>query len=107
MNANSRVIEIDAVTADRLEREAKARGQSLADFLSDLAAQNPDPLPAGLEAMRAKGHGPWSPEALAEDARTIAEFERTGEGVPFDEVVAWVKSWGSASELPTPKPRRL
>jgi hypothetical protein len=105
MNANSRVIEIDAATADKLEREAKARGQSLADFLADLAAQDSALLPADLEAMRAKGRGPWSPEALAQDARTIAEFERTGEGVPFDEVVAWVRSWGTASELPTPKIR--
>ncbi len=107
MNANSRVIEIDAATADVLEREAKARGLSLADLLTELAGQNSDRLPADLEAMRAKGRGPWSPEALAEDARTIAEFEQTGEGIPFEEVVTWIRSWDTASELPKPKPRRL
>ena len=107
MTANSRVIEIDAATADVLEREAKARGLSLADFLADLANQNPDPLPANMEAMRAKSRGPWSPEALAEDTRAMAEFERTGEGIPFDEVVGWIKSWGTVSEQPAPKPRRL
>jgi hypothetical protein len=107
MNANSRVIEIDAVTADVLEREAKARGLSLADFLADLASQSPDPLPADMEAMRATSRGPWSPEAMAEDVRAIAEFEQTGEGIPFEEVVTWIKGWGTASELPAPKPRRL
>jgi hypothetical protein len=59
-----------------------------------------------LEEIRAAGHGPWSPEALAEDASAMAEFERNGEGIPFDEVVAWIESWGTASELPAPKPRR-
>jgi hypothetical protein len=107
MNANSRVIEIDTVTADTLEREAKARGLSLPDFLAELAKKNPDPAPGGLEAMRASGRGPWSPEALAEDVRAAADFERTGEGIPFDEIVTWMKSWGSGHELPRPKSRRL
>jgi predicted transcriptional regulator len=107
MSANSRVIEIDAATAEVLEREAKARGLSLADFLSDLASQNTDPLPANMEAMHAKSRGPWSPDALAEDARALAEFEQTGEGIPFEEVVAWIESWGTVGELPAPKPRRL
>ena|ERR1700761_8993025 len=107
MKANSRTIEIDATTADMLEREAKARGLSLQDFLAELARNNPDPVPSGLEAMRAAGRGPWSPDALAEDMRAAADFERTGEGIPFDEVVSWMKSWGSGNELPRPKPRRL
>ncbi len=42
-----------------------------------------------------------------EEARTLeAEAEAdAGMGVPHDEVVAWVKSWGTANELPRPKPR--
>ncbi len=28
-------------------------------------------------------------------------------GVPLDEVIDWVESWGSADELPTPKARKL
>ena len=28
-------------------------------------------------------------------------------GVPLDEAIAWVKSWGSPDELPTPKARKL
>ncbi len=101
------MIEIDAATADALEREAKARGLSLVDFLADVARQSAEPAGDALEAMRAAGRGPWSPAALAEDARTIAAFEQTGEGIPFDEVAAWIESWGTACELPAPKTRRL
>jgi predicted transcriptional regulator len=49
----------------------------------------------------------WSPEALEEDARRLAEFERTRLGVPWDEVKAWMDSWGIVNELPSPKPRKL
>lgn len=45
-------------------------------------------LPAYLAELRAKGEGPWSPEALDEDARRLAEFERTRAGAPWDEVRA-------------------
>ena len=42
-----------------------------------------------------------------EEVRTLeAEAEAdAGMGVPHDEVVAWVKSWGIANELPRPKSR--
>ena len=50
---------------------------------------------------------PWSPEALEEDGRRLAEFERTRMGVPWDEVQAWMQSWGKPNELPIPKPRKI
>jgi len=75
-------------------------------LLADLAA-NAEALPADLTALRAMGAGPWLPEALAEDAVRLAAFERTREGVPWDEVENWMKSWGTSNELPPPKPRRL
>lgn len=46
-------------------------------------------------------------EVLNEDARRLAEFERTRLGVPWDEVKAWMQSWGTTDELPAPKPRKL
>jgi hypothetical protein len=99
-------IEIDERTAELLKARASARGMSVGDFVTDLAS-NPDLLPPDLEAMRAAGQGPWSPEALAEDRRRVAEFERTREGVPWDEVKTWMMSWGTPNELPVPKPRKL
>jgi predicted transcriptional regulator len=43
----------------------------------------------------------------SEDRRRLDEFKRTGEAIPLDEVEAWVTSWGTAGELPRPRPRKL
>jgi hypothetical protein len=106
MNVKVRQIEIDAQTAELLEARAAARGISISELLADIA-RNEGALPAGLADMRAEGLGPWSAEALEEDARRLAEFERTRMGIPFDEVKTWTESWGKPNELPTPKPRKL
>ena len=106
MNVKLRPIEVDAATADLLEARAKARGMTVAEFLADVAC-NEEALPADLAQMRAKGEGPWSPEALEDDARRLAEFERARMGLPWHETKAWIESWGTPNELPTPKPRRL
>jgi hypothetical protein len=107
MNKSSRSIELEAATADLLEHEASARGLTLAEFLTDIAEDTARMPPPDLDALRAAGNGPWAPSVLAEDARDLAEFERSGEGVPFGEILAWMKSWGTPAELPMPKPRKL
>jgi len=106
MNIKVRKIEVDVETADLLEARATARGISVAELLADLAC-NEGVLPADLGAMRTSGEGAWSPEALEEDARRLAEFERTRMGAPWDEVKAWMQSWGTPNELPPPKSRKL
>jgi predicted transcriptional regulator len=106
MNVKTRKIEVDAETADLLEVRAARRGMSVSDFLADIAI-NESALPADLAEMRAKGEGPWSPEALAEDQRVLEEFERTRLGVPWEDVKAWMESWGTPNELPTPQPRKI
>jgi len=106
MNVKLRKIEVDAETAEALEAQAAARGISVPELLADFAGSTAE-LSPDLEAMRSSGRGPWSPAILAEDARRLAEFEREGEGVPWEEVSAWMQSWGTASELPAPKPRKL
>ena len=106
MNVKLRSIEIDAETADLLEARAKARGMSVAEFLADIVC-NEEALPADLAQMRVNGEGPWSPEALEEDARRLAEFERTRMGVPWHDIKAWMESWGTPNQLPVPKSRRL
>ena len=103
----SRIVEIDGKTANLLEGEARARGLTLVEFLRSLASEDFLPLPADVEEMRERGRGPWSPQALAEDGRTMAGFEETGEGYPLDEITAWMESWGTADELPTPRPRNF
>ncbi len=83
MNVKLRKIEVDAETADLLEARAAARRMTVSELIADLAS-NQEVLPADLAEMRNKGEGPWSPDILAEDARRLAEFERTREGVPWD-----------------------
>ena len=51
--------------------------------------------------------GPWAPDVLAEDARRLAQFQRTRQAVPWRDVKAWMQSWGAASELAPPKSRKL
>jgi hypothetical protein len=106
MGANTRKIEIAAETADLLETRAAARGISISDLVSELAAIEAA-LPHELQAMRREGKGPWSPDVLAEDARRFADFQRSREAVPWEEVRAWMQSWGTPDELPPPKPRKL
>ena len=106
MNVKLRKIEVAAETAEALEARAAARGMTVAELLADLVGAEAG-LPPDLEALRAEGRGPWAQEFLAEDARRLADFERTGEGVPWEEVRALMRSWGTPHELPAPKPRKL
>ena len=106
MNVKVRKIEVDKETADLLEARAAALGMSVPALVAELAG-NETMLPPDLAELRAKGEGPWSPEVMEEDARRLAEFERTRVGVPWDEVKTWIESWGKPNELPRPKPRKL
>jgi hypothetical protein len=106
MASRTHTIEVDEATADVLEARAAARGMTVAEFLADLVGAE-DVLPPALETMREQGRGPWAPEVLAEDARRLAEFRRTREAVPWDDVKAWMQSWGKPNELAPPKPRKL
>jgi len=106
MNVKVRKIEVDKETADLLEARAAALGMSVPALVAELAG-NETMLPPDLAELRAKGEGPWSPEAMEDDARRLAEFERTRVGVPWDEVKTWIESWGKPNELPRPKPRKL
>lgn len=106
MTVPLRSIEVDEETAELLEARAATRGITIRELLADLAA-NEGPMPPDLAAMKLRGEGPWAPDVLAEDARRLAEFERTRMGVPWSEVRAWMETWGTADELPAPKPRKL
>src|SRR5262249_4674027 len=106
MTVKIRNIQVDAETAELLEARAAARGLSVSEFLADLAAAD-EALPPKLEAMRIAGTGPWAPDVLAEDASCIAAFKNDREGVPWDEVEAWMKTWGTPQERPAPSSRKL
>jgi hypothetical protein len=44
---------------------------------------------------------------MVEDARRFADFKRSREGVPWNEIKAWMSSSGTPDELPPAKPRKL
>jgi len=89
-----RTLEIDADTDARLRELAAERGQDVAAVLAEAVAL----LDSVVDIA-----GP----DVAEDRRRLDEFRRTGQAVPLDEVKAWVASWGTATELPRPRPRKL
>lgn len=104
---NSKVrIEIDSQTAALLEARAAARGMSLAAWLADVAGDD-NPLSPDLQAQRTNADGPWAPDILANDARRIAEFRRTREAVPWEDVKLWMQSWGTPNETVVPNARKL
>lgn len=105
MNAKSRMIEVDAQTADLLEARAAARELTVAELLADLAA-NEAGLSAELGLQRALGTGAWAPEVLDEDAKRLAGFRENRLGVPWDEARAWLEGWGKVDEGP-PSVRKL
>jgi hypothetical protein len=105
MAAKNRKIELPSETADLLEARAALRGLTISELIADLAEEAP--LPSHLEELRETGQGPWAPDVLVEDAARLAKFKERRVGVPWAEVAAWMKSWGTANELPPPKPRKL
>jgi len=89
-----RTLDIDPATDARLRELAAERGQDEAAVLAEAVAL----LDSVIDIT-----GP----DIEEDRRRLREFERTRMGIPLHEVKAWVESWGTASELPPPKARRI
>lgn len=84
---NMRKIEVDEATALVLERRAADRGLSVADLLAELATEALDP----------------SEEDIAELDRRWADAQRPDGTVPHEEVVDWLKTWGTPAYKPWSK----
>lgn len=94
MNIVRRTLEIDAETDTRLREMADERGQDVAAVLAEAVAL----LDSVVDIA-----GP----DVAEDRRRLDAFRQTRAAVPLGEVKTWVASWGTASELPRPAPRKI
>ena len=94
MSTVRRTLELDPDTVSRLEFLVSERSQDAAGVVADAIA---------LLISTVEIEGP----DIEEDLRRLREYERTGEAVPGEEVIAWVNSWGTESELPPPKPRKI
>ncbi len=99
-----RSIAVDVATAKTLKARAARSGTLVARVVTELIKS--EELPRDLADMRRAGRGPWAPEVLAEDVRRYEEYKRARMTIPFEEVDAWVKNWGTSKELPMPKPRK-
>jgi predicted transcriptional regulator len=88
------MLELDPETDARIKTIAARTGQDVAAVIADAV----ELLDSIIDVNGAD---------LEEDLRRLEEFERTGMGVPGDEVMAWIKSWGTANELPPPPPRKI
>ena len=80
-------IELDEQLAVRLEAAAAKEKKTVEAFAADAVSSAVDEL-----------------EAWTQDEAAYAEYERTGEAIPLSAMENWVKSWGTANELPPPKP---
>jgi predicted transcriptional regulator len=94
MNTVRRILDLDPITDARLQELAAQRGQGASTIIAEAISL----LDSVFDV-----EGP----DVDEDIRRLREFERTGEAVPGHEVMAWVESWGTANELPQPKPSKI
>jgi predicted transcriptional regulator len=94
MSTVRRILDLDPRTNTRLDTLAAERGQDAATVVADAV----ELLDTDLDI-----EGP----DIEEDRRRVREFERTREAIPFEDVMAWVQSWGTPNELPPPEPRKI
>jgi predicted transcriptional regulator len=94
MNMIRRTLDLDAGTDARLTEMAAERGQDVAVVLAEAVAL----LDSVVDIA-----GP----DVAEDRRRLDAFRNDGQAVPLVEVKAWVASWNSKDELPSPSPHKI
>jgi hypothetical protein len=96
------ILKLDNDTARRLREEAEIRGLTPEELGAQLIADDllfSDIDFPGVDASDLPG--------VEEDLQAVEEFDRTREGVPWEEVSAWIKTWGGAERIPPPKVRKL
>lgn len=97
MPADTLTISIPAPLADEVRAAAEARGLTPEDYVRqqiawDIAIGDDEPDPAfGVE----------------EDRAAFEDYERTGMGIPGEEIDAWLRSLVTDNPLPRPRPRKL
>jgi predicted transcriptional regulator len=93
MSTVRRTLDLDPETDARLSALAAERGEDPARIVADAMVL--------LDSI-VDIEGPDAEE----DVQRLRAFERTGLAVSSADVDAWVDSWGTANELPRPRPRK-
>lgn len=97
MPADTLTISLTGPLADEVRAAAEARGLTPEDYVrqqiaSDIAFGDDDAATSfGVE----------------EDRAAFEDYERTGMGIPGEEVEAWLRSLTTDNPLPRPRPRKL
>ena len=123
MKGKVRRIQVDAATADLLKARSAALNMSVAAALAEIAGRDgiwtvelasaalgraQPPAAAAAETPRAAETA--ATETATTEAERMSEHSAAGEpssiAVPWEEVKAWIDSWGKPGELPRPKPRK-
>lgn len=96
MPADTLTVSIPAPLADEVRAAAQARGLTPEEYVRQQLAWD---IALGDDAEDAFG--------VEEDRAAFEEFERTGVGIPGEEVEAWLRSLTTDNPLPRPRPRKL
>jgi predicted transcriptional regulator len=80
-------IEIDDRLAARLKKAAAKQGTTVEAFAAEAVESALD-------------HA----DSWAEDEAAYAQYAQTGKSIPLEAAEKWVRSWGTADELPPPEP---
>lgn len=97
MSDDTLTISIPGPLADDVRAAAEARGLSPEEYVRQQLAFD----------MALYGDEPLGDADIAEDIAAAEEFDRTGMGVPGDEVIAWLRSLSTPHPLPRPQLRKL
>jgi predicted transcriptional regulator len=80
-------IDLDDGLAARLKEAAAKEGTTIEAF-----------------AAQAVRHAINTTESWIEDEAAYAQYLQTGASIPLEAAESWVRSWGTANELPPPEP---
>lgn len=86
MASSTFTVRVDTAVKKRLEKLAKNTGRSRSFLTAEAISEYVDA-------------NEWQ---VAGIKRAMASMDR-GEGVGHDQVIEWIRSWGSDNELPAPK----
>ncbi|MDB5472359.1 MAG: hypothetical protein JWR84_3919 [Caulobacter sp.] len=97
-------LKLDQALEQRLREMAADEGVTPEELAAQIIAEQLAYRLSGLSEDVATG---WIGPDLEADRARLDEFQRSRMGVPWEEVEAWMMSWGTDNPLPKPQVRKL
>jgi predicted transcriptional regulator len=97
-------LKLDQALEQRLREMAADEGVTSEELAVQIIAEQLSNRRPGLSEDVTTG---WIGPDLEADRAALDEFQRTRMGVPWEEVEAWMMSWGTDNPLPKPQVRKL